>query len=300
MLAVIGGVLVGIVSVLEEILPTETVVWSWKGLWPHLPLSLLMGSMLGILTEAIYKLGLPFFFLCIASLTLGEGYFAIQEIRKLGKLDIQYWWENRRDQRMEVLRFVLIVVLTTSLSTGFFIWFGSGLRSVQFLEQLYGTQYAQNIVCTFAGSLFGLVYGLLKSLHCSKLDERTFVRPNQGIKHSLQNSLVAGCIVFLLFGLIYYFFFALFIRMYSLNMTYILFIDAMIAGAVFGLIAAFVIGGDACIKHSILRLLLWQAKHIPWNYSHFLDYATERILLRKVGGGYIFIHRLLLEYFASK
>ncbi|HYU75307.1 MAG TPA: hypothetical protein VEL31_21780 [Ktedonobacteraceae bacterium] len=27
--------------------------------------------------------------------------------------------------------------------------------------------------------------------------------------------------------------------------------------------------------------------------------ATERILLRKVGGGYIFIHRLLLDYFAS-
>jgi hypothetical protein len=30
----------------------------------------------------------------------------------------------------------------------------------------------------------------------------------------------------------------------------------------------------------------------------FLDYAAERILLRKVGGGYIFVHRLLLEYFA--
>src|SRR5258708_1875641 len=29
------------------------------------------------------------------------------------------------------------------------------------------------------------------------------------------------------------------------------------------------------------------------------NYAAERILLRKVGGGYIFIHRLLLEYFAG-
>ncbi len=36
-----------------------------------------------------------------------------------------------------------------------------------------------------------------------------------------------------------------------------------------------------------------------WSYSRFLDYAAERILLRKVGGGYIFAHRLLLEYFAS-
>ena len=38
---------------------------------------------------------------------------------------------------------------------------------------------------------------------------------------------------------------------------------------------------------------------MPWNYPRFLDYATERILLRKVGGGYIFVHRLLLEYFAA-
>jgi hypothetical protein len=33
--------------------------------------------------------------------------------------------------------------------------------------------------------------------------------------------------------------------------------------------------------------------------EHFLDYATERILLRRVGGGYVFVHRLLQEYFAS-
>jgi hypothetical protein len=29
------------------------------------------------------------------------------------------------------------------------------------------------------------------------------------------------------------------------------------------------------------------------------DYASEQVLLRKVGGGYIFIHRMLLEYFAN-
>src|SRR5689334_203677 len=38
---------------------------------------------------------------------------------------------------------------------------------------------------------------------------------------------------------------------------------------------------------------------MPWNYPRFLDYAAEQILLRKVGGGYIFIHRFLLEYFAN-
>jgi hypothetical protein len=49
----------------------------------------------------------------------------------------------------------------------------------------------------------------------------------------------------------------------------------------------------------MLRIRLWQTKCTPWNYPRFLDHAHERILLRKVGGGYIFIHKLLLEYFAN-
>jgi hypothetical protein len=38
---------------------------------------------------------------------------------------------------------------------------------------------------------------------------------------------------------------------------------------------------------------------LPFNLVPFLDYAAERIFLRKVGGGYIFIHRYLMEYFAA-
>jgi hypothetical protein len=39
---------------------------------------------------------------------------------------------------------------------------------------------------------------------------------------------------------------------------------------------------------------------VPWNYARFLDYCAERILLRKLGGEYVFVHRLMLEYFASR
>jgi len=72
---------------------------------------------------------------------------------------------------------------------------------------------------------------------------------------------------------------------------------------VFGLSAAGVVwarsGGFASVQHFFLRIRLWRAGCIPWQYARFLDYASECILLRKVGGGYIFIHRLLLDYFAS-
>jgi hypothetical protein len=59
-------------------------------------------------------------------------------------------------------------------------------------------------------------------------------------------------------------------------------------------------GGLDIIQHYTLRLILWYRGHIPRDCTRFLDYATERIFVRKVGGGYIFIHRLLLEYFADQ
>jgi hypothetical protein len=73
----------------------------------------------------------------------------------------------------------------------------------------------------------------------------------------------------------------------------------LVVGLPVGLLAGLYLGGLACIRHGVLRWLLWRAGSIPWNYPRFLDYAAEHILLRKVGGGYIFLHRLMLDYFAN-
>jgi len=48
-----------------------------------------------------------------------------------------------------------------------------------------------------------------------------------------------------------------------------------------------------------LRFWLWRAKCIPLNVVAFLDEASDRLILRKVGGGYIFVHRELRDYFAE-
>ena len=58
-------------------------------------------------------------------------------------------------------------------------------------------------------------------------------------------------------------------------------------------------GGYAVIQHFILRILLYRNGSIPWNYSIFLNYCKERMLLQQVGGRYRFIHRFLQEHFAS-
>jgi hypothetical protein len=74
---------------------------------------------------------------------------------------------------------------------------------------------------------------------------------------------------------------------------------ATVVGSIFGLIVGFTLGGFTAVQHLVLRALLATSGTMPWNIARFLDYCADRIFLRKVGGGYIFIHRLLMEHFAS-
>lgn len=73
-------------------------------------------------------------------------------------------------------------------------------------------------------------------------------------------------------------------------------LSAIIVGALFGFTQA----GMAGIQHFTLRLILWCNGYIPWNYARFLDYATERRFLQRVGGRYQFIHKLLQVRLAEK
>ena len=66
-----------------------------------------------------------------------------------------------------------------------------------------------------------------------------------------------------------------------------------------GIFLALENGGYFLLNHYATRLLLRLRRLFPWNVVRFLDAAAERIFLRKVGGGYIFVHRTLLEYFAG-
>lgn len=48
------------------------------------------------------------------------------------------------------------------------------------------------------------------------------------------------------------------------------------------------------------RLAMGVRGQIPVNYGRFLDAAAARHLLRRAGSGYLFIHRVLLDYFATQ
>jgi hypothetical protein len=66
-----------------------------------------------------------------------------------------------------------------------------------------------------------------------------------------------------------------------------------------GVIPWIVSGGVSLLQHIILRVTHALAGVAPYRIICFLDYCAQRNLLHKVGGGYIFIHRLLMNYFAS-
>jgi hypothetical protein len=138
----------------------------------------------------------------------------------------------------------------------------------------------------------GLAFMLALGLTRSELVE-TRTTPNQGIRQSARNAIRIGLAVVLASVL-------------SGVPVGVLRGDlasglafGLIIGLPIGLAAGLAVGGSACIQHVILRLILSCNGHIPWNLAHFLDYAAERIFLRKVGGGYILVHRLLLDYFAA-
>lgn len=75
---------------------------------------------------------------------------------------------------------------------------------------------------------------------------------------------------------------------------------AWLGMSLLGVILALLFGGFPIIQHLILRWQLWRNGSIPWYLAPFLEDAVDRILLHRVGGGYAFIHRALLEYFAGK
>jgi hypothetical protein len=152
------------------------------------------------------------------------------------------------------------------------------------------------VAAPFDPLILGLAYGLITELffgwgqirpkeRLTLFDDRLRFTPNQGIRRSVQNGLIFGLIFGLIVG-------AITAGSSGLNF-------GLIFGLLFGLFSGLLFGLGAFFQHFALRFWLWRANSLPRNVAAFLDEAAERLLLRKVGGGYIFIHRLLLDYFAS-
>ena len=207
---------------------------------------------------------------------------------------IQYDWLPTIRQRVAIsvhfLDFIFLVrVLFVGLVLGLFVGPVFGL----FVGPVFG------LFVGLVGGLFvGLGVGMVEAVgRATTLDEERFYGlnylhihpgavPNEGVRQGCLGALIFG----LVFGLVYGLGFGLGFGL----------VIGLAIGLVVGLLAGMAGGGEECVRYVVLRVLLIGSGSTPWNYVKFLDHATDRLLLRKVGGGYVFLHRMLLDYFAAR
>jgi hypothetical protein len=222
----------------------------------------------------------------------------------------------------------LHILWSLTLSTS--LLFGLG-RSTQYILEL-GPAYGLTIGLSLGlatGLHIGLIYwllsGLLQGIEQKRIEDQDRRVPNEGIRRSLRNSLITGIASGGIFGIITLLHFVSlntlsiivayglgFGRTYGphYELGYLLNAGVLLALSNwlrFGPLISFCGGWLVCIsmgglavwRHSVMRLLLWRSHTFPGRAPQFLDDACARFLLRRVGGGYSFIHRLLLDYFVA-
>jgi DNA polymerase III delta prime subunit len=167
--------------------------------------------------------------------------------------------------------------------------FGTGLGSA-LIGLILG------LILALAISLnIGLTAGLLQWLNAQRGVSETV--PEEDVQGATRNVLIGGLASTGLSGMIYgatLGFISNFFGRQDIGLR-----AAATLALTLGLVVALRTGGAAYLQHLALRAVLVYKDYAPRRYTEFLDTAVERVFLRKVGRGYIFVHRLLLEHFAT-
>lgn len=193
-------------------------------------------------------------------------------------------WKKFTNNLIKVVRKNLVVVLVLGLFAGLAFGLVRGLLA----GLLFGL-----FVGLFVGLYVGLAGGLLGGLSSGQIEKTSLL--NQNIKLSTRNFQITFLVVGLVGGLFFGLLFGLAGGLYAG-----LFFGSVIglfSGLFFGLFSG---GGISVIQHYLLRYFIaFKNNNLPWDLDTFLEQASDLIFLRRIGGGYIFIHRLLMEHFAN-
>ena len=259
-------------------------IWWWSSVVVGVPIGLAVGLVSWLFSGAAAGLASG----------LGGGLYAGLITRALADRNYEiefaetYSWSWR--EVWEGLRSGLIAGLiagfTLGLVVGVVAWLVAG-------------PYAGLDVGVRGGLAFGLAIGSLRGVGAalggglSSHLSQELRAPNEGVRRSARHGLAVGLIAGLVAGL-------------TVGSA-----AALAGGQAFGLAFGLGIGLAvalamglyygilACVQHFVLRALLVRDGCAPWRYVRFLDYAVDRILLRRVGAAYEFIHPLLLKHFAE-
>jgi hypothetical protein len=169
---------------------------------------------------------------------------------------------------------------------------------LQLADSLAGdqTSAAQWLRDGLLAARIGAIVGLAVGAAYGSLESRIVSRkttPNQGIELSARNAIRAGVAAGLMVTVL------LAVAAATVLPAAQVADLALIGGLFFGMVAALWTGGFDVIQHYTLRVILAVRGYAPLRYARFLDCAASLIFLQKAGGGYLFVHRLLLEHFAD-
>lgn len=184
------------------------------------------------------------------------------------------------------------------------VGFGMGLVGGAFdqlLFQLFGGLMSgsrpedilrESLTIAILGALLG---GLMGGPVSSKVEAQ--VVPNQGVRRSARSAVLAGLVSALVCGFGYWLTLLVMPGSQETNVSYLL--RSLQYGLMGAVIASCAYGGYAVIAHIALRIALAWEGSAPLNIVAFLNEASERVLMTRVGAGYIFAHRMLAEHIAD-
>ncbi|MBD2358564.1 NACHT domain-containing protein [Tolypothrix sp. FACHB-123] len=238
---------------------------------------------------------LSFILLIIIIIWLCLGYYS--GIRMFIKNHDFRVFEKRNSWLIQIIHLIIIFIIIS-----FIIFPAVNSLLYTYYEHYRPTFYGVELYNFYDGgllSLGGIVLSLIISLiyllnkSITNYEIKDTKLPNEGIWRTVKNTIFLGFSGALIGALISVIFIQLLKEPWH---RFTIFAGCIFISMLFGLFKG---GIRTCIRHFALRLILTLKGKTPWDYSKFLEYATERLFIQKVGGGYIFIHRILLEHFAK-
>jgi transcriptional regulator with XRE-family HTH domain len=300
---ILSGLIIGILSGLTTALREEksTKMRYLQGCLPSLCALISfwgVDAILHVVDDFSYGFVVAVFF--YTAYSFGQANERIRISPEIQPAEVVAWsWSNTWRSLPRSVTRGLLIGLITSLSVTVCFGLVSGIAR--------GPSYGVALGLVF-GPIIGMsvgvatiLSGLLNSgLTSDILQKQDIIHPSEGIRRSAHNAILAA-IVFgpiggIMSGIACGISFGLIGHLTAWPTLTACF--ALVFGILFGFYFLMIRGLIAVIEHFALRVCLWQAGYVPWNYVRFLNYAAERILLRRIGGGYMFVHRLLLDFFA--
>jgi hypothetical protein len=184
------------------------------------------------------------------------------------------------------------------------------IRAIRLLTGMWGVGLSAALLVLLIFALGGAVTGVLLGAPLGALlgvlrggltgpEIERRATPNQGIRQSAVNVgtfvLIGGLTLGPIWGLMNE---AAGVLMTGLTPTAADWWRMVLGNGLFLGLFSGLVPGAACLQHFTLRFVLWCHGVIPWHYVRFLNYATDRRLLQRVGGSYRFLHPLLKDHFA--